>query len=163
MSRLITTAVMLALLTGCASLVPASSVMMSSRDVHVKEKLSMISVTPVFEIQPLSEVRRNVKDTIDIIENEYAISSVRINRDGSFDHSLRSKPQKLECPMEVPVRTVDSTIVTAEKEVQTVYVEKKLTWWQQTLQICGWILIGAIVTWICIKVFGKGILTLIKH
>lgn len=73
-----------------------------------------------------------VRDSVSVLENDYATSTARINRDGTMSHSLATKPQKKPVERDLPVVYKDS-IVYKDKEVQVpVPVEKKLTKWQST-------------------------------
>lgn len=128
----------------------------SKESIRVVEHVRMVTVKPSFEIRPVSESRLNVRDTVDVIENDYAVSTVKVHRDGSIDHSLSSKPQILETEMDIPVTSVDTsrTSISQERVEVPVYVEMEISWWQKTL-IYG----GAISTAILLSII---ILTLIK-
>lgn len=111
----------------------------SKESIRVVEHVRMVTVKPSFEIRPVSESRLNVRDTVDVIENDYAVSTVKVHRDGSIDHSLSSKPRTLEVEMEVPVASADTTrsLSTSECIEVPVYVEKQFDWWQKTLIYAG--------------------------
>lgn len=74
------------------------------------------------------------------LENSFAKSEAYVDINGFLHHSLESKPQKIDVPVEVPVTdttTVHQTASVSEKtETKYVEVEKELTWLQKT-QIYG--------------------------
>ena len=69
------------------------------------------------------------KDTVSMLENDYARSSAAVS-DGLLSHSLETKPtrQPVEIQKEIVYR--DSVIIKDNVIVQTVEVEKELTKWQ---------------------------------
>ena len=69
------------------------------------------------------------KDTVSVLENDYARSSAAVS-DGLLSHSLETKPtrQPVEIQKEIVYR--DSVIIKDNVIVQTVEVEKELTKWQ---------------------------------
>ena len=69
------------------------------------------------------------KDTVSVLENDFARSSAAVS-DGLLSHSLETKPtrQPVEIQKEIVYR--DSVIVRDNVIVQTVEVEKDLTKWQ---------------------------------
>ena len=80
------------------------------------------------------------KDTLSVLENEFAKSAASVS-DGLLAHSLETKPVKL--PVEVQTKIVyrDSVIVKDNVIVQTVEVEKELTGWQSfKMKMGGWFL-----------------------
>ena len=80
------------------------------------------------------------KDTVSVLENEFAKSSAAV-ADGLLAHSLETKPVKQ--PVEVQTKIVyrDSVIVKDNVIVQTVEVEKELTGWQSfKMKMGGWFL-----------------------
>ena len=80
------------------------------------------------------------KDTVSVLENEFAKSAASVS-DGLLAHSLETKPVKQ--PVEVQTKIVyrDSVIVKDNVIVQTVEVEKELTGWQSfKMKMGGWFL-----------------------
>ena len=80
------------------------------------------------------------KDTVSVLENDYAKSQAVIS-DGLLAHSLETKP--VQKPVEVQTKIVyrDSVIVKDNVIVQTVEVEKELTGWQSfKMKMGGWFL-----------------------
>lgn len=113
--------------------------------------------TTTFEIE--KEVEKIVtKDTTSHLENKYAKSDAMVSG-GLLHHSLESKPQIIEIPVEVHVTDTlwkESEVITEIKEV-----EKELNWWQKMKQSTwSWMLlalVGALV-----YIFRKPILAIIK-
>ena len=73
------------------------------------------------------------------LENKFAKSDAVI-RNGKLYHSLETKPQTFEVPVEIPVADTTTTHVSSaleqKEETKIEYVKKPLTWWQKT-QIYG--------------------------
>ena len=84
------------------------------------------------------------KDTVSVLENDYAKSQAVIS-DGLLAHSLETKP--VQKPVEVQTKIVyrDSLIVKDNVIVQTVEVEKELTGWQTFKMKTGGFALGIIV------------------
>ena len=84
------------------------------------------------------------KDTVSVLENDYAKSQAVIS-DGLLAHSLETKP--VQRPVEVQTKIVyrDSIIVKDNVIVQTVEVEKELTGWQTFKMKTGGFALGIIV------------------
>ena len=84
------------------------------------------------------------KDTVSVLENDYAKSQAVIS-DGLLAHSLETKP--VQKPVEVHTKIVyrDSIIVKDNVIVQTVEVEKELTGWQTFKMKTGGFALGIIV------------------
>ena len=84
------------------------------------------------------------KDTVSVLENDYAKSQAVIS-EGLLAHSLETKP--VQKPVEVQTKVVyrDSIIVKDNVIVQTVEVEKELTGWQTFKMKTGGFALGIIV------------------
>ena len=84
------------------------------------------------------------KDTVSVLENDYAKSQAVIS-DGLLAHSLETKP--VQKPVEVQTKIVyrDSVIVKDNVIIQTVEVEKELTGWQTFKMKTGGFTLGIIV------------------
>ena len=84
------------------------------------------------------------KDTVSVLENDYAKSQAVIS-DGLLAHSLETKP--VQRPLEVQTKIVyrDSVIVKDNVIIQTVEVEKELTGWQTFKMKTGGFALGIIV------------------
>lgn len=105
--------------------------------IEYRERVEYISDTVYIQI-PLQEREIIKKDTFSLLENDFALSIVRLYADGSMMHKLSTKPQLKPVPTEKKIEYRDSIayrdrIVT---ETKTEYVEHKRSWWEQT-QIYG--------------------------
>lgn len=162
---------------GCGTAKTALSHDAVVRD-SVSERLKIVTrteIVPVYvqvEIPEIRELRRNVKDSTDVIENEYAKSTVTLHPDGSFDHGLETKARKIEKAVEVPVQVTDTSAVkesfksSEEKDIITETVEVNvLRWWQKALMWCGVAMLAIVIIWLA-KTFllsqANTVLTVIK-
>lgn len=70
------------------------------------------------------------------LENTFAKSEAYVDSRGFLHHSLESKPQTIEVPVEIPVAdtttTHTSSAIEQKEETKVEYVEKKLSWSQKT-------------------------------
>ena len=111
--------------------------------VTVVTHTELVPVAVRFEIPPISE-KTTTRDSSSHLENGFASSDARINRDGSLYHSLDMKPQSIEKETEVPVEYRDS-IVFRDREVEKfveVPVERELSWWQRVRLDGFWVLLA---------------------
>ena len=101
------------------------------------------------------------KDTVSVLENEFAKSAASVS-DGLLSHSLETKP--VQKPVEVQTKNVyrDSVIVQDRVVTQIQEVEKELTGWQSfKMKMGGWflgilsLLALAAIIWIIIKILRK--------
>ena len=109
-----------------------------------------------------SGAERTTADSLSFLENDFAMSSARINPDGTLFHTLMSKPGKL--PFEVMTPTTNTTtnaerIREIEKPVPVrvpVEVERKMTWWERTcIKSAPWMF--ALLIAACVYIFRKPI------
>lgn len=110
-------------------------VVQDSTRVEVRTETVYVPDTILVEI-PAQKAERTTADSTSHLENDYAVSDAAIMPDGSLFHALETKPQQKPVEYQKPIERKDS-IVYREKEVPvpypvTEYVEKKLSWWQQT-------------------------------
>ena len=102
------------------------------------------------------------KDTVSVLENEFAKSTASVS-DGLLAHSLETKPVKQ--PVEVQTKIVyrDSVIVKDNVIIQTVEVEKELTGWQSfKMKMGGWMLGIIILLIVCVILYFVKPLNLFK-
>ena len=102
------------------------------------------------------------KDTVSVLENEFAKSTASVS-DGLLAHSLETKP--VQKPVEVQTKIVyrDSVIVKDNVIIQTVEVEKELTGWQSfKIKMGGWMLGIIILLIVCVILYFVKPLNLIK-
>ena len=84
------------------------------------------------------------KDTISILENDYAISEACVS-EGLLSHSLETKP--VQHPVEIQKEIVyrDSIVFCDRTIIETVEVEKTLTGWQNFKMKTGGFALGLLV------------------
>lgn len=99
-----------------------------SQKIEVKESVKIVPYLVKVEIPEIKETIRT-RDTASHLENTYAYSDAIVHSDGTLEHSLGTKPQKISHTAEIPVVQKDS-IVYVDKVVETT-VEKDLNWWQR--------------------------------
>lgn len=95
---------------------------------------------------PIITEKNVTKDDSSHLENKYAVSDAYV-RDGLLHHSLRTKPQTLEVPVDIHVTDTSTYHSIAEKSdstgVEIQYVEKKLSWGQRTkIGLFPWLLLA---------------------
>ena len=107
--------------------------------VEYREHTVFVPDTVYLEI-PRQAAERTTADSTSHMENDYAITDARINADGTLWHILLSKPQKRAIPTSKPIVYRDSLIyrdrAALKHNIIHKYVERNLSWWEQT-QIYG--------------------------
>ena len=102
------------------------------------------------------------KDTVSVLENEFAKSAASVS-DGLLAHSLETKPVKLPVAVQTKIVYRDSVIVKDNVIIQTVEVEKELTGWQSfKMKMGGWMLGIIILLIVCVILYFVKPLNLIK-
>lgn len=89
------------------------------------------------------------------LETTLAVSDAAV-RGGRLSHTLRNKPGRVEARVSLPSRHITSEAASTSTRIvrETVEVERRLTWWQETKMKCGaaaLIIAGAILLWLAIK------------
>ena len=145
-------------MSGCSRrLYPAHEAVVSkdsvSESIRIRTRLEFVPVVVPLEIPELKEIRRNVQDSTDVIENDYAVSTVTVHPDGTFDHGLWTKPQKIEKTADVPIQVSDTLSVreassTEEKTVTEIVETNILRWWQKVLMWTGLAVIVILVAFV---------------
>ena len=111
------------------------------------------------EVKIPYEVEKIVtRDTVSHLENTYAKSDAVVS-DGFLSHSLESKPQIIKVPVEVHV--TDTIIKESEIKTEIKYIEKPLSWWQNT-QIRGFKWATLLLILSLVWIFRKPLYNLIK-
>lgn len=140
---LITGAVLILLLLGCAISRKAAPVAEQTTEVHdsvrveYRERVVFVPDTLFVEI-PAQTAERETRDSVSVLENDFAKSIARVTADGFLYHNLETKPQQLAAPFEKPVvekETTESHVADkaeAKKITKTVYVARDYTWWDKT-------------------------------
>lgn len=119
--------------------------------------------TVLIEI-PAQKAERTTADSVSELENDYAMSEARINPDGTLYHDLKTKQQDIPKEVEVPVQAKDSIVYRYKykDKVQTVEVERELTWWQKTQMYGFWVALAVIVVGVIVSQRKKIISWLMK-
>lgn len=143
---LVVVMVVLVLLSGCCSQKLLSAESRDSVRVETIYRTEYRTDTAYIEIPKIVE-RITTKDTMSIIENDYAITEAIVS-EGFLTHSLSTKSQERAIEVQTEIITRDS-IVFIDKEVEKfVEVTKPLTWWQQTQIKSFWLMLVAIILFI---------------
>lgn len=140
------------LLVGCK---PHREVVKEVTVIETKDSIHFAHDTLYFDV-PRQTAQIVTHDSTSVLENDWAISHVAINKDGTLSHELESKPQAVPVPFEKPVE-IKTQVIYKDKRVEVpVPVEKELTWWQKTLQWCGGIALALLALWGAAKWWLKG-------
>ena len=135
------------LLVGCChSKVTTPSVTATdSTMVKVVHRVGQVTDTVFVEIPKIVESVTK-RDTMSLLENDYAISEVVIESEELF-HSLATKPQKKAVAVETKIEYRDSIVEKIiEKEiVNTIEVEKPDSWWEQTQKKGFWAMLTVFI------------------
>jgi len=147
---------LLSVLSGCsARLYPSRDTQRTEREtVTVREHVLTVPVKVAVEIPSYREFRTDVKDSVSVIENQYAKSTVIIHKDGSYDHVLEGKAQRIDADTTAQVTVSDTLRQKETSEVSTITrtVETHtLLWWQKGLVWLGVIALAMIVLKIVLK------------
>lgn len=115
--------------------------------VEYRERVEWKHDTVTIEI-PKQTAERMVKDTISILENDYAKSVAKILPSGELYHWLSTKSQKKPVEVETPIyhkeKTTDKGRTVTIEKTKTIEVNR-LTPWQKK-QIAGfWVLSAAVL------------------
>ena len=140
-------------LPGCRTTrqISVSSAALDSVRVEVRTETVYVPDTVYIEI-PAQVAERTTRDSASHLENDYAMSDARINTDGTLYHDLRTKPQEIPVEVEMSIERHDSIVYKYKDRTvtETVEVERKLSWWQQT-QIYGfWAAVVAILAYFAV-------------
>lgn len=168
MKKILIVLLALSLLTGCRttkqslSSVPMAPVIINHVDSVRTELIETVRIdTVTVEVAvPMESVSQVVRTDSSHVETSLAESYAWICEDGSLGHTISNKPQKLKGEALVPVKdTQTNKEVEKIREVpvgypEPVYVEKKLTLWQEVRIKSFWYLIGIIfvlILWVIRK------------
>ena len=147
---------------GCSSSKKAISI--EKRDsvrTEIRYEKVFIKDTAYIEI-PAQISERIIKDSISFLENDYALSNARVNSDGTLFHDLRTKPQNKPVVVDTKIERRDS-IIYKDREIEVpIPVEREIGWWEKT-SIRFFPLSLSALFLICLYLFRKPILTLIRR
>lgn len=115
-------------------------VTLTDRDsVRVETKTVTVFVHDTIPVEiPAQTSERTTNDSTSFLETDLAMSSARINPDGTLFHSLLNKPGTFNVPFDRPIEKTETNaerIREIEKPVPVpvpVEVERELTFWQKT-------------------------------
>ena len=120
----------LTLLFGCKS---AQNIPTASNDsvrTVIRTQTQFVKDTVWLNI-PLQQADKVIKDSTSHLENDYAISDVKISADGTLHHTLSTKPQSLPQTFDKPIITRDSITDKTSTKIITKTVPRELTWLQK--------------------------------
>ena len=129
--------------------------------VETHDSIGYIHDTLYFDV-PAQSSEVVTRDSVSQLENDYAVSIVSLNKDGSLSHKLNAKPQSVPVPYERPVQTKTQVIYKDKRIEVPVPVEKKLTAWEQFRLRSFWVLL-AVALAALVWVFRKPMFTMIRR
>lgn len=134
----------LCLLASCKTAKPpAPAQQRDSLRTEIRTEIKYVPDTIYVEI-PAQRAERTTRDSLSLLQNDYATSLARINRDGTLFHSLRTKPQKKPAEVMRPVERHDSIIYRDRYKEVPVPVEKQLSRAESIKQKAFWPMLLAI-------------------
>ena len=136
----------LLLLVGCKS---PKEIVREVTVIETHDSIHFVHDTLYFDV-PVQTEQIVTKDSTSVLENDWAISQVAINKDGTLSHKLESKKQIVPVPFEKPVETKTQVIYRNRDVKVPVPVEKELTKWEKFRISAFWWLLGASV--VCVGV-----------
>ena len=152
-------------LTGCRTqrYMPVTQQLHDSIRTEVRTEMVYVKDTAYIEI-PRQMAEATLPDTMkSSLENDYATSDAWVTPDGMLHHTLETKPQDMPYEYDKKVERQDSTTHKSGTEtiVETKYVEKKLTWWQQA-EIYGFRVLATLLVIGLVWKYRKAIMTFIR-
>ena len=96
------------------------------------------------EIPPQTS-ERTTRDSASLLQNDYAVSLARINKDGTLYHELKTKPQKKPAEVMRPVESRDSIVYKDKYKEKPVTVEKQPTRMERIKQKAFWPMLLALL------------------
>ena len=165
MKQIILTLLCGVLLAGCRTqrYMPVTQQLHDSIRTEVRTETVYVKDTAYIEI-PKQTAVSILPDTMkSSLENDYAFSDAWVTPDGMLHHTLETKPQEMPYEYDKKVEKQDSTTHKSGTEtiVETKYVEKELTWWQQT-EIYGFRVLAAVLVIGLVWKYRKAIMTYIR-
>lgn len=153
------------LLAGCRTqrYMPVTQQLHDSIRTEVRTETVYVKDTAYIEI-PRQTAETTLPDTLkSSLENDFATSDAWVTPDGMLHHTLETKPQEMPFEYDKKVEKQDSTTHKSGTEtiVETKYVEKELTWWQQT-EIYGFRVLAALLVIILVWKFRSPIMSFIR-
>lgn len=146
------------LMSGCRS---PKEVVREVTVIETHDSIHYVHDTLFFDV-PVQTAQIVTHDSTSVLENDWAISHVAINKDGTLSHKLESKPQSVPVPFEKPVETKTQVIYRNREVKVPIPVEKPLTAWQKFRINAFWWLVGACAAG-AVVVYRKPLFTLIRR
>lgn len=109
--------------------------------VEIHDSIHYVHDTLYFDV-PAQSAEVVTRDSVSQLENDYAVSIVSLNKDGTLSHQLTTKPQSVPVPFEKPVETKTQTIYKDREVKIPVPVEKELSAWQKFRLQSFWVLVA---------------------
>ena len=129
--------------------------------IETHDSIHFVHDTLFFDV-PVQTAQIVTHDSASVLENDYAVSHVKINKDGTLLHKLETKPQSVPVPFEKPVETKTQVIYKDKRVEVPVPVEKKLTPWEKLRMDAFWWLLGATALSVGV-IFRKPLLALVRR
>jgi len=129
--------------------------------VETHDSIHYVHDTLYFDV-PAQSAEVVTRDSVSQLENDYAVSIVSLNKDGTLSHQLTTKTQSVPVPYERPVQTKTQVIYKDKRIEVPVPVEKKLTAWEQFKLRSFWAFLSLSAVAVCI-IFRKPLCTLIRR
>lgn len=129
------------LMSGCKS---PKEIVKEVTVIETHDSIYFVHDTLYFDV-PVQAAQIVTHDSMSVLENDWAISHVAINKDGTLSHKLESKPQSVSVPFEKPVETKTQVIYRNREVKVPMPVEKPLTPWEKFRLDAFWWLVGASV------------------
>ena len=118
------------LLCACSTKKRMTTSVQENTRIETKYVISYRTDTMYIEI-PSQTAEMVVRDSVNKLENDYATSEARINKDGSLYHNLKTKPQKKPTLIQIPTERKDSIIYKEKKIDNPIYIDKELSTFQK--------------------------------
>lgn len=165
MKQLILISLLGVLLAGCRtkSYMPVTQQLRDSVRTEVRTETVYVKDTAYIEI-PKQTAESVIPDTLkSSLENDFATSDAWVTPDGMLHHTLETKAQEMPFEYDKEVERKDSTThkTGTNTIVETKYVEKELTWWQQT-EIYGFRVLAVLLVIGLLWKFRKAIMAFIR-
>lgn len=145
LAYLLLSAFLLAGCCHCKSVVKETTTIEKDSDnVEVRKEIVYVPDTVMVEI-PAQKAERITGDSVSHLENDYAISDVRVGSDGSLHHTLETKPQKRPVEFQKPVERNDSVVYKYKYKYldREVVKQKEMSRWDRfKLDYGGWSLLA---------------------
>ena len=153
------------LLVGCGTTKKTAQVLppvaTETNSTKVVEKMVYRCDTVFVEI-PAQQAERTTRDSISSLQTDYAVSTARINKDGTLYHDLKNKAQRKPVQHDTPVLIKDSLVYVNKETPVPCPVERELTKWEAlSIKYFKWLLplFALALMWI----FRKPVMALIRR